>query len=76
MSEYLVTGTYRKVGAIGRPENFQIEETAVSSRNAYVQVRDALYNDGCETINVVAIKMRCFHCGELHVVVDPSLWLD
>jgi hypothetical protein len=73
---YLVTGTLRKVGAIGAPENFQVEKEALSSRNAYLQVRDALYNDGCETINVVAIKMRCTHCGDLHVVVDPTLWLD
>lgn len=72
---YLVTGTLRRTGAIGTPENFQIEKDALSSRNAYVQVRDALYNDGCEAINVIAIKMRCTHCGELHVVVDPNLWL-
>lgn len=69
---YLVTGTLRRAGA---SENFQIEKKTTSSRNAYVQVRDALYNDGCETINVIAIKMRCSHCGELHVVVDPNLWL-
>lgn len=72
---YLVTGTLRKVGATD-PENFQIEEQATSSRNAYVQVRDALYSDGCATINVVAIKMKCSHCGDLHVVVDPNLWLS
>lgn len=76
MTDYLVTGTFRKVGATGRPENFQIEKDAASSHNAYVQVRDAFYNNGCETVTVVAIKMKCTHCGEHHVVVDPNLWLS
>jgi hypothetical protein len=72
---YLVTGTYRKVGAIGAPENFQIEKEADSSRTAYVSVRDALYNDGCQTVHVVAIKMVCSYCGEPHVIVPPDLYL-
>jgi hypothetical protein len=72
---YLVSGTFRQAGAIGTPENFQIEKEATSSRNAYVQVRDALYNKGCETVHVVAIKMKCSHCGEAHITVDPNLYL-
>jgi hypothetical protein len=73
--KYLVSGTRRQAGAIGAPENFQIEQEANSSRTAYVQVRDALYNNGYETINVVAIKMVCSYCGEAHVTVDPQLYL-
>ena len=72
---YLVMGTARKMGAIGIPDNFQIEKKAPSSRTAYVEVRDALYNDGHETIHVIAIKMRCSYCGETHIVVPPDLYL-
>jgi hypothetical protein len=72
---YLVSGTARQAGAIGIPDNFQIEQEADCSRNAYVQVRDALYNNGYETVHVVAIKMPCSHCGEAHVTVDPNLYL-
>ena len=72
---YLVTGTYRKLGAIGAPESFQVEKKVNSSRTAYAQVRDALYNNGCEHVRVVAIKMVCSYCGETHITVDPNLYL-
>jgi len=75
MNNYLVTGTFRKIGT-SNSENFQIEKDAASSRSAYMQVQNALYDDGCATINVVAIKMKCAHCGDLHVTVDPNLWVD
>jgi hypothetical protein len=75
MNNYLVTGTRLRDGAIGKPENFQIESDAISSRNAYVSVRDALYNDGYGTIHVIAIKMCCSHCGDAHITVDPNLYL-
>ena len=71
MNEYLVEGT---VNRAGMAETFQIEKEALSSRNAYVQVYDALLNDGCETINVVAIKMK-MHDGIYRLVVDPNLYL-
>jgi hypothetical protein len=71
MNEYLVEGTISKAGT---PETFQIEKEAASSRNAYIQVRDALLNDGCETVNVVAIKMK-MHDGLYRLVVDPNLYL-
>lgn len=70
---YLVTGTLSKTDT---PENFQIEQEALSSRNAYIQVRDTLLNTGYKTVKVIAIKMRCTHCGKLHVTVDPNLYLD
>jgi ferredoxin len=75
MNEYLVSGTARKLGAIGIPDNFQIEHKDTSSRNAYVSVRDALYNNGYEMVHVVAIKMRCTHCGDCHVTVPTDLYL-
>ena len=72
MNEYLVEG---KLSKAGTSETFQIEKEALSSRNAYVQVRDALMNDGCDTIEVIAIKMK-MHDGIYRLVVDPNLYLQ
>jgi hypothetical protein len=76
MNTYLVTGTRRQVGAIGTPENFQIEKNAPSSRDAYITVTNEAYNGGYEHINVVAIKMRCAECGEAHIAIPAELWLE
>ena len=72
---YQIEGTRRLNGAIGVPENFKVKEDATSSHNAYVQVRDAIYNNGYESVNVIAIKMRCENCGKFHLVVPPDLYL-
>lgn len=70
---YLVSGTRRQLGAIGIHDNFQIELTASSSREAYLTV----VNDNVqwEHIHVIAIKMKCTQCGECHMTVPPELYL-
>ena len=73
---YVVSGTSNEVGAIGKPDNFKIETQATSARNAYIEVRDGLYNNKREHVHVIAIKMKCTHCGEAHVTVPPDLYLD
>jgi hypothetical protein len=72
---YTIEGHRRRTGAIGIPENFTEKVEATSSREAYVQVCDATYNDGYEHILVKAIKMKCEHCGKGHILVDPQLYL-
>ena len=72
---YLVSGTANIAGSIGKPESFQIEKKAPSSRTAYTEVRDELYNSGREHVHVVAIKMKCLQCGECHVTVPTDLYL-
>lgn len=72
---YLVSGLRRQTGAIGIPENFQIERQFASSREAYITARDESYNGGYEFVQVIAIKMKCTSCGQAHVTVPPDLYL-
>ena len=72
---YLVKGERRRVGAIGSSEAFEIKKISSSSHTAYIEVRDALYNNGYEHILVKTIKMICTYCGEAHVVIPPDLYL-
>ena len=72
---YLVSGTRLQAGAIGNPENLQVEREFTSSRDAYITIRNESYTDGYEHVQVIAIKMRCTSCGEAHVTVPPDLYL-
>jgi hypothetical protein len=69
---YLVSGTRNQAGAIGLPENFQEEVIAASSQQAYTTI---LEKPGFQHVHVVAIKMRCDHCGKAHITVPTSLYL-
>jgi hypothetical protein len=74
-NSYLIVGKRRLVGAIGIPEEFEIEKDAPSSREAYITIRDESYDGGYETVLVTAIKMKCPEHGTFHITVDPNLYL-
>ena len=76
MNKYLLEVQARQTGAIGIPDDLQIEKEADSSHNAYVQVRDALYNNGYESVLVKAIKMQSPFTLKFTIVVPPDLYLE
>lgn len=75
MNKYLVIGKAHVTGAIGVPEDFQIEHTAENSKDAYQAVRNGLYADNHDSVLVIAIKMKCEECSSYHLTVPTNLYL-
>jgi hypothetical protein len=73
---YLVIGQRRQNGAIGIPDDFQIEKDALSSREAYITVRDESYNGGYETVLVTAIKMKSPFSQKFTIEVPSEYYLE